>query len=198
MKYDGVVVLDLETTGFCPTKNKILEIGADIWIAETNTHHVFERVINVGKVPKHITKITGITTAEASKGVDIASALFDLEAFIFSHLKRPLFVGHNIIGFDMRFLSSLKWIPKRHIYDTMLIERAIHDGEIKRSFHATQLESVKFRGNTCVNLRMCCKRYRIRFVGAHRAAADCKVTFFVMVHQLGKTGWKLFGRRKNK
>lgn len=191
MAYDGVVSMDLETTGFSPTKNKILEIGVYLWVAKSNEYHIFERVINVGIVPTHITKITGITSKESKEGVGILSALSDLEAFIFSHLQRPLFVGHNLLKFDLPFLKA-KYIAPRHVYDTMLIERAICADSLKRSFHATQIDAVTYRGNACVNLKMTCKRYKVKLVGAHRAVADSKATFAVMVFQLKRIGWKLF------
>jgi DNA polymerase III alpha subunit (gram-positive type) len=159
--------------------------------AKTKEFHVFERVINVGKVPSHITKITGISQAEANGGVKLKLALRELKSFIFDRLENPLFVGHNLIKFDLPFIN-LPYVAPRHVYDTMLIERAIHANEIKRTFHATQLHAQTYRGNAVVNLKMCSKRYKIEQKDAHRAGDDARVTFEVFVNQIKKIGWKLF------
>ncbi len=103
---DEIVFFDLETTGFNPDEDDIIEIGA-VKVKNGVIIDEFQRLIRYEKPLKaNIVNITNITdTLLKEKGVERLQAFKDFLDFIGN---RKL-IGHNIINFDIPMLEhSLK------------------------------------------------------------------------------------------
>jgi len=103
LRYLGLgtfVVVDLETTGLDPEKDKIIEIGAIKYVDGKETESI-EELINPGKpIPEFITRLTGITDEDV-RGKPTIDELFPrLEKFIGD----AAFVGQQV-NFDASFLE---------------------------------------------------------------------------------------------
>ncbi len=96
------VVLDLETTGLNPERNKILEVAAIRVNRESNVHETFQALVKIkGKVPARITEITGITDEMIkNEGKPLDEVLEQFVAFV-GDLR---LISFNA-PFDMGFLS---------------------------------------------------------------------------------------------
>ena len=95
------VVFDLETTGFSPTKNKIIEIGA-VKIENGEITDRFSEFVNPGEpIPYRITQLTGITDSMVSGAESIEQILPRFLEFC----KGTMVVGHNV-GFDVGFVRE--------------------------------------------------------------------------------------------
>lgn len=94
------IVLDIETTGFSPEVNEIIEIGA-IKVRNfevCDTYHALIKIEN--EIPETIVRLTGITNEMLNKdGIQIEDALTGFKNFI----EDFILVGHNI-NFDINFL----------------------------------------------------------------------------------------------
>lgn len=96
----GYVVIDLETTGLDPERDKIIEIGAVKWDGIKETF--YNALINIHEtIPPVISGLTGITDDMLKEGIDIQSALQELRDFIGNNI----LVGYNL-SFDMDFLNT--------------------------------------------------------------------------------------------
>lgn len=101
MEDEAVIVLDLETTGLSPDRHAITEIAA-VKLVNGELVDSFETLINPQrKIPRFITKLTGIDDEMVKDAPLIDEVLPDLDKFIRGHIM----VGHNI-SFDYRFLSA--------------------------------------------------------------------------------------------
>jgi DNA polymerase-3 subunit epsilon len=100
-----LTVLDLETTGFSPTSNEILQIAAarvraDRWEIESS-FNTFVRI--KGRIPGVISQLTGITQADVARAPGIREALLGLADFVGeSHAV----IAHNGKRFDMPFIRE--------------------------------------------------------------------------------------------
>ena len=102
IKFDDFVVLDLETTGLDPTRDRIIEIGA-IRFIDGREIEVFSTLINPGiPIPDFITKLTGITDKEVKHAPGIEEKLPELLEFI----DDSILLGHQI-NFDAAFIEYL-------------------------------------------------------------------------------------------
>lgn len=119
------VVLDLETTGFSPAFDEIIEVGA-IKVRDSQIVSEFNKIINVGhELPEFITELTGITDEDIRNGEDLGAVLQELELFI----EESLIIGHNI-SFDLRFLNASSIDEyKNDNLDTMIISRRMFKEE---------------------------------------------------------------------
>ncbi len=95
------VVFDLETTGFSPTKNKIIEIGA-VKIENGEITGRFSEFVNPGEpIPYRITQLTGITDSMVFGAETIEQILPRFLEFCGD----AMLVGHNV-GFDVGFVRE--------------------------------------------------------------------------------------------
>ncbi|MBF7083318.1 DEAD/DEAH box helicase family protein [Desulfallas sp. Bu1-1] len=116
------IVCDLETTGFIPGKDKIMEIAL-IKVVNGIIVDKFYSLINPEcKIPLRIKRLTGINEAELFSSPTLQQVFPHLSGFM---LKVPL-VGHNI-GFDRSFLeASLDCrLPFTDFLDTLELARII-------------------------------------------------------------------------
>lgn len=93
------IALDLETSGFSPTNNEILEVGAIKVQNGVVTDKYSALVKPMGYVGRNVLDVTGLTLEELNNGENCEDVLLELHDFCGS---LP-FLGHNI-GFDYRFL----------------------------------------------------------------------------------------------
>lgn len=151
------IVLDLETTGLNPAKDRILEIGA-AKIKDGEIKEQYQTFLDVGmKIPEHITALTGITDAMAKEGKQASEAIPELLAFCGD---LPL-LGHNIL-FDYSFVKraavNQNLSFEKEGTDTLKIARVLLPELEKRS------------------LEFLCGYYGIDRTHAHRAIHDALAT----------------------
>ncbi len=98
---DTYVVFDLETTGFSPVKDKIIEIGA-VKVEKGKITEKFSSFVNPKvPIPFQITQLTSITDEMVLEAPDIKTVLPDFLAFIGD----AALVAHNA-SFDVGFIEQ--------------------------------------------------------------------------------------------
>ncbi len=98
---DSYIAVDLETTGFDPKRDAIIEMAA-IKVENGNIISQFESLVNPGRqIGAYITKLTGITNDMLSEAPTLDQVLPDFLTMIQS----DVMLGHNF-SFDLRFLKS--------------------------------------------------------------------------------------------
>ncbi len=158
MKY---AVIDIETTGGSPKKDKITEIAVIIFDGERIVEEFVSLVNPECPVPYYISRMTGITNAMVSK----APKFYEIAAKIVEITDDCIFVGHNV-HFDYNFVKeefrSLGYHYHRETMCTVQMSRKYIPG--KRSYSL---------GNICAELG-------INITGRHRAAGDALATIELM------------------
>lgn len=115
------ISLDLETTGFDPAKDKIIEFGAVKFNKHGETIETLQFLINPGFIiPQIITHITGITDEQLKDSPSIEEKTAEIENFI----KDLPIIGHNI-QFDLSFLEVNIGNLKNLTYDTQVMASII-------------------------------------------------------------------------
>ena len=98
---DTYVVFDLETTGFSPVKDKIIEIGA-VKVEEGKITDKFSTFVNPKvPIPFEITRLTSITDEMVMNAPTIEEVLPEFLEFI----DGAALVAHNA-GFDVGFIEQ--------------------------------------------------------------------------------------------
>jgi len=165
--------LDIETSGFDPLKNEILEVGFVLFVIEADKNaegagagkttkiKILEEYTRVfkpkGPVPAAILGLTGITEAE----LDEAENFEDHKAGIQAKLKDAVIVGHNVI-FDIKFLESVGISFSGKIVDTLDLVQFILP-----THHSYNLENLMHL-------------FQVSHKDAHRALADAKACLVVL------------------
>jgi DNA polymerase III subunit epsilon len=100
---DQFIVLDLETTGFSPSKDEIIEIGAIRVTRGSDEAEAFHTLVQIQRrIPPLLSEMTGITQKMInSEGTPLGEALNGLIAFI-----GDLPIVTYGASFDMEFLQS--------------------------------------------------------------------------------------------
>lgn len=154
----NLLVLDLETTGLDPKKDKIIEIGA-VLHTRKGKQAEFTQLVNPGiPIPSFITELTGITRemVQSPKALPIEDALQALEEFLAKELGQagqsqqidtlPV-IGHNV-GFDLSFLNQAGAFKGNPPLDTYEIASVILPGEGRYNLRALgQVLGVPKRAN---------------------------------------------------
>ena len=120
---DSFVVFDIETTGFSPIKDRIIEIGA-VKIVNGEITERFSEFVNPQRpIPFRITKLTSITDATVADAETIESILPRFLEFT----KDCILVAHNA-GFDTSFIkenAERMGLPYSYtVVDTLALSRA--------------------------------------------------------------------------
>ncbi|MGL4344865.1 MAG: PolC-type DNA polymerase III [Cellulosilyticaceae bacterium] len=154
---DQYVVFDLETTGFSPTYNKIIEIGA-VKVIEGKIVDTFSVFVNPGvPIPMNIEQLTGINDRMVADAESIETILPQFLDFC----EGSIMVAHNA-EFDMGFIAAnAKRLNLPCAYtavDTVAIARILLPG----------LGNAKL-GNIA-------KHLGIKLVNHHRAVDDANAT----------------------
>lgn len=159
-----LVWFDIETTGFNPFKNEIIEIAA-----LDNNGETFESLISCNKpVSKKITEITNITNEMLLDKPGIEEVMLNFVEFIKSTTDKGTtiyLIGHNIHSFDLPFVKAVcnKYnikFPTVYPIDTMRMSQFIMD-------------------EWCHSLDYLCKLFGIDNKNAHRALSDVYATQIV-------------------
>lgn len=143
------ISLDLETTGFDPVKDKIIEFGAVKFDLEGNKE-VLQLLINPGiTLPQIITHITGITDEDLKDKPAFDEKAREIKEFIGEF---PI-IGHNI-QFDTGFLRENGINLENPEYDTV------------------QLSSILIPGLTSYSLEILSHTLDLKHKEKHRALDD--------------------------
>ncbi len=149
--------LDIETSGFDPLKNEVLEIGFVFFEVAKAGFKIMEEYTRVfkpnGEVPSNILGLTGISQEELNNAEPFSEHKSELQ----KKLKDAVIVGHNI-GFDIKFLESTGLKFSGEIVDTLDLVQWILP-----THHSYNLENLMHT-------------FGISHKEAHRALADSKAT----------------------
>lgn len=154
---DEVVVFDIETTGFSPVDNKIIEIGA-CKVINGQVVDRFSEFVNPGiSIPEKITQLTNITDdmVKEASSIDVI-----LRKFLEFCGNAPL-VAHNA-DFDVSFIKhnakilNIEYTPS--YIDTLGLARALLPNLSKHK------------------LDVVCNHLKISLEGHHRAVNDAEAT----------------------
>ena len=107
------VALDLETTGFSPERDEIIEVGAVKFQGERVLDTYSTLVNPYRSLPEAVHRLTGITQKELQQAPPFAAIAAEVEAFI----GRAPLVGHNV-AFDAGFLAQKGVGLESTTYDT--------------------------------------------------------------------------------
>ena len=163
-------VLDIETTGFSPQRDSIIEIA--VIRCETEDGSTRERALNelvrpAGNIPKRIRELTGITNETVANADTIDRVLSRVAAFVGD---API-VAHNA-HFDRRFLE----------HNARLMGMTFSGNEWVCTMRMAQ--RVPLGGP--YRLGALAERLDVPDQGSHRALDDCRATIGVYraVHRL--------------
>ena len=152
------IVIDIETTGFDPTYDSIIELSA-VKYADSKEVDSFSQLINPKEnLDSFIENLTGLTTAKLSH----APVLDDVLQGFIDFLGSSILVGHNV-NFDINFLydASMRTLNKplqNDFVDTMRIARQLYP------------EMKHHRLDDLVEL------YHLTERDVHRSYNDCQLT----------------------
>lgn len=103
---DIFCIVDIETTGFSPQTNNIIEIGA-IKYKNGKILDSFESYVFAKEIPDKITEITGIDVSMVKNAPKIEKVLMEFKIF----LQDSIFLAHNAM-FDFNFINEQLKIAK--------------------------------------------------------------------------------------
>ncbi len=154
---DTFVVFDIETTGFSPVKNKIIEIGA-VKVRGGEIVDNFSVFVNPKvPIPYEITQLTGIHDEMVMEAETIEEVLPKFVKFC----EGAVLAAHNA-GFDMSFIKEnlrRQKIEAEYTYaDTLGLARILLPGQAKHTLDAV------------------CKTLKISLENHHRAVDDAGAT----------------------
>lgn len=155
---ESYVVIDIETTGFDPSKDHIIEIAA-LKVEGGSVKDSFCSFVNPEVLlDPFITKLTGITDGQLSDAPPLKEVLPLFADFV----KDCIIVGHNV-NFDINFL-----------YDSFL-------AHVNIPFSNDYIDTLRLSKRYCKDapsykLSELASFLRIPTEGAHRALTDCLTT----------------------
>ncbi len=157
------VALDIETTGFNPEKDQIIEFAA-VKFNQNEILDTYQSLINPEQeIPSLISHITGIQQSNIVGSPALEQIKEEITKFIGPH---PI-VGHNI-DFDVTFLIQ-KGLPlKNDLYDTL------------------QLSSILLPGLPSYSLDTLGRILKIKHINKHRALSDTMATYELFIQLLAK------------
>ncbi|WP_018250156.1 PolC-type DNA polymerase III [Orenia marismortui] len=157
------VVFDLETTGFNPHNNEIIEIGA-AKIKNGQIVDIYQSFVDPERsIPSEITELTGITNDMVLGAAKLSEAIEEFLEFVGDNT----IVAHNL-SFDLGFINDkLRRLHKEELsnpaLDTLNLSRAI----------LSELKSYK--------LNKLAKYFNKNLDNHHRASDDARVTAEILL-----------------
>ncbi len=153
--------LDLELSGFDPTKDEILELGFVFFSMEKSGPKILEEWAQVFKPTKpvhpKILGLTGLTQAE----LDNAPLFSEYHEFLNEKLATAILVGHGL-SLDIKFLEAFGLKLSGNYVDTL---------DLVQFILPTQQS---------YNLENLMHSFAVPHLGAHRALADSHATIIVL------------------
>lgn len=152
------VVFDLETTGMSPELDEIIEISA-IKVKDGEVVDEFSTLVNPGRpIPEGASKVNGITDEMVAESPGFEEVFEQFLEFI----GEEVLVGHNIAGFDMKFLYRYAKQYWNQTLDNNFVDTV---GIAKQC-----LPQLAHRRLTDL-----AAHYKLNTEGAHRALFDCEM-----------------------
>ncbi len=153
--------LDIETSGFDPLKNEVLEVGFVLFEFENGQVKVLEEYGRVFKpnlpVSPNILGLTGIKQDE----LDQAESFLDHKELLQQKLGNAVIIGHNV-NFDIKFLEVLGINFSGEVVDTLDLVQFLLP-----THHSYNLENLMHY-------------FGVEHKNAHRALADAKASLKVL------------------
>ncbi len=121
MRIRHLIAFDTETTGFSPSKDQIIELGAVKFIPGGPELDSFETYVRCSRpIPPEVTQLTGLTDEDligAPEPIDAVQRFLDWAG------PDSLFLAHNAV-FDLRFLNRAfldqgMFVPTLTVVDTL-------------------------------------------------------------------------------
>ncbi len=179
MNLESFIALDFETTGLDSNNDRIIEVAA-IKFKKGIIKDKYVQLINPEiKIPKFITKITGIKNNMVKTAPNEEMVIDDLLYF----LGNDPVVGHNI-NFDVRFLKSL-------------CSRLGRDTSNNLKYDTLQLARCVLFDQPVFNLSALADYYGFSSKGAHRAEIDTYNTgniFLELIEELSSFPLEIISR----
>lgn len=167
---DNYTVIDIETTGFSPHKDKIIELSA-IKVVNREIKETFSSLVmpvddyeDFVPVKKQITNLTGITNEMLSMASLPAEVLPKFLRFV----GNDIVVGHNV-NFDINFIYDNTEKFFRQIFDNDFCDLLRISREFFPNFEDHKLQTVA-------------QEFGIPQEQAHRGLADCETTYKCFEH----------------
>lgn len=157
---DRYVIFDLETTGLSPQYAEIIEIGAVRVVNGIITERFQTYVKPLGRIPRAITELTGISEAQTANAPRIEQAYHKFASFI----KDDVLIAHNC-SFDCRFIGAVCGLLGESLCNPVLDSVKMAKAYIKNTVNY-KLETLKAH----FNIRL----------ASHNALDDCVVTYNVV------------------
>ncbi len=159
IKYpESYVVLDIETTGFSPDNDEIIELSA-LRVVDNRVVEEFSQLVNPERyVSSYITNLTGITQQMLQDAGQISDVLKKFIEFV----SDSMIMGHNVT-FDIGFIDT----KLQKYFNTGFDNDYIDTLKIARK-KLPQLKSKK--------LGMIAQHFNFNTDGMHRGLKDCIVT----------------------
>ncbi len=158
--------LDIETTGFDPLKDEILEIGFAFFILEKSGINITEEYSKVFKPVKEVSETILALTGISKQELENAESFKEAREEIQEKIKNVVLIGHNI-QFDVKFLESLGLKLSGKYIDTLDLAQFI------LPIHPSY------------NLENLMHYFGVPHIEAHRALADAKAVLKVLEGMLG-------------
>ena len=158
-----VLGLDLETTGFNPRFDRIVQyafVGSDA----DGTHLSLQSLVNPGvSIPTESTRVHGISSSDVASESNFGGHINSLREMA----EGAVIVGHNVIDFDWRFIEvecarfGMEPPAPHAIIDTLVLARKL---KLTRPHKLGSL----------------CTRYGIRLERSHSADADAGASLLLL------------------
>lgn len=155
---DDFTIIDLETTGFSPKDDKIIELSA-IKVRNNEEIETYTTLINPGMhIPSKITNLTSITDDMVADAPKIEDAIQQFVDFI----GNDIVVGHNV-NFDINF-----------VYDRYLeVSGKTFSNEFIDTLYIARKALPELEHHRLSDLA---EHYGIINENAHRSLSDCQAT----------------------
>lgn len=169
----GYAVFDLETTGFSPRSDRIVEVGVVALHPDGSVEDEWETLVNPGR-DVGATRVHGITASDVLGAPRFRDVAEDLEEV----LEGRALVAHNA-SFDVRFLTS-----------EMVRAGRLATGAVPPSV-CTMRNARRFLSVPSVGLADCCAAAGVDLRNAHSALGDARATAELFGYYLTRAGGSL-------
>ncbi len=159
------VLFDLETTGLDTVNDQIVEISA-LKVAGGKIVDEYSTLVNPGiHIPYQASCINGITDDMVKDAPTVEEAIRGFKLFAGDEV----LIGHNIIRFDMAFITRDVRMYLGKNMDNELVDTVILSRRLLPELDRHSLEALA-------------AHYNVSYEGAHRALADCYINMKVYEH----------------